>query len=572
MFSLERLAMHRPVPFLAAALLSVSALTPLAARGAPKDTSEPISVQVQPYGAYLVGREALAGGDDHEATAVLESLAATYPGEPALQREAFLAALRTGDIPGAARLAPREATAEDGGLESLGRIVRATEDLADKRAAQADALIDPARITLPYRTAAVMLKPWTEAAAGNWTAAFAEPDTGGDRLAGLVVKLSQARLAEIKGRTADAEKIYKSLVEGDLSGALAKVPYGEFLERHDRSAEAKAIYEAALKADPDNHAVREAMARLTRGGRPPAAPDLAKGAAEAFTYAAAASSVRHGDLGLVYTRLALRLDPTLDEAWMVLGEELSQGHHATEARDAWGKVRQASRFWADARSHIAFSLSQSGDPVGAIKLARATADTLPRDVQSQLTLADLLRGADQDAEALAVLDHAVKSGGEGDWRVRYMRAMAYDKLGRWNDAEPELVATLKLAPDEPDVENYLGYSWIDHGVKIKEGLALVEKAQAANPNSGAIQDSVGWAHYRMADYAGAVTLLEKAVELEPADPSINDHLGDAYWMAGRKVEAGYQWNRVLSLDPEKALKASAERKVREGLVARVAAG
>jgi Flp pilus assembly protein TadD len=563
--------MYRPVPFLTTALLAVSALAPMAAWAASKDTSGALSVQAQPYGAYLAGREALASGDDHAATAVLEALAASYPDEPALQREAFLAALRTGDIAGAARLAPRTATAEDGGLESLGRIVRATEALADRHGAEADVLLDPAKISLPYRTAAYMLKPWAEAAAGNWKAAFAEPDTGGDRLAGLVVKLSQARLYELKGRAADAETVYKALVEGDLSGALAKVPYGEFLERQDRAAEARAIYEAALKADPDNHAVQEAMTRVARGGRPPAAPDLTKGSAEAFTYAAAASSVRHGDLGLVYTRLALRLDPTLDEAWMVLGEELSQGHHLEEARDAWAKVRQSSRFWADARSHIAFSLGQSGDPAGAIKLARATAETLPRDIQSQLTLADLLRGADQDAAALAVLDHAVKSGGEGDWRVRYMRAMAYDKLGRWDQAEPELVATLKLAPEEPDVENYLGYSWIDHGIKIKEGLALVEKAQAANPNSGAIQDSVGWAHYRLADYAGAVTLLEKAVELEPADASINDHLGDAYWMAGRKAEAGYQWNRVLSLDPDKALKAAAERKLREGVTTRVAA-
>ena len=65
-----------------------------------------------------------------------------------------------------------------------------------------------------------------------------------------------------------------------------------------------------------------------------------------------------------------------------------------------------------------------------------------------------------------------------------------------------------------------------------------------------------------------MTLLEKAVELEPADPDINDHLGDAYWMAGRKSEAGFQWNRVLSLGPDKKLKASVEQKLHDGLTGR----
>jgi Flp pilus assembly protein TadD len=152
-----------------------------------------------------------------------------------------------------------------------------------------------------------------------------------------------------------------------------------------------------------------------------------------------------------------------------------------------------------------------------------------------------------------------------------MRAIALDKLGRWGDAETELRQALELAPDQPDVENYLGYSWIDHGDHVKDGMALVEKAVAARPNSGAMQDSLGWAHYKLGDYKIAVTLLEKAVELEPADPDINNHLGDAYWMAGRKSEAGFQWNRVLSLSPDAKLKAEVERKLKDGVTAQVAA-
>jgi Flp pilus assembly protein TadD len=78
-------------------------------------------------------------------------------------------------------------------------------------------------------------------------------------------------------------------------------------------------------------------------------------------------------------------------------------------------------------------------------------------------------------------------------------------------------------------------------------------------------DSLGWGYYRQGDYPTAVTKLEQAVELEPGDPDVNGHLGDAYWRIGRKVEARYQWQRVLSLEPDAKQKAEAEAKLKDGL-------
>jgi Flp pilus assembly protein TadD len=78
-------------------------------------------------------------------------------------------------------------------------------------------------------------------------------------------------------------------------------------------------------------------------------------------------------------------------------------------------------------------------------------------------------------------------------------------------------------------------------------------------------DSLGWAHYRLGDFPRAVQTLEQAVELEPGDPEINNHLGDAYWRVGRREEAGFQWRRVLTLDPDPRIRADAERKLSEGL-------
>jgi len=100
------------------------------------------------------------------------------------------------------------------------------------------------------------------------------------------------------------------------------------------------------------------------------------------------------------------------------------------------------------------------------------------------------------------------------------------------------------------VLNYLGYSWTELGRNLDQAQQMIVRAAQARPNDGAIIDSEGWIALRRGDVAGAVSDLEKAVELEPEDATINGHLGDAYWAAGRKLEALYQWRRAVSLKPD----------------------
>jgi Flp pilus assembly protein TadD len=69
----------------------------------------------------------------------------------------------------------------------------------------------------------------------------------------------------------------------------------------------------------------------------------------------------------------------------------------------------------------------------------------------------------------------------------------------------------------------------------------------------------------MGDYAGAVQYLEKATELVPEDPTINDHLGDAYWQTGRLVEARYQWRRALQFGPQENDVKPIQAKLEHGL-------
>src|SRR4029077_13200674 len=67
---------------------------------------------------------------------------------------------------------------------------------------------------------------------------------------------------------------------------------------------------------------------------------------------------------------------------------------------------------------------------------------------------------------------------------------------------------------------------------------------------GFIIDSLGWAYFRLARYDDAVVQLERAVKLQPQDSTLNDHLGDAYWKTGRKLDATFQWAHARDFDPE----------------------
>nr|WP_244439480.1 tetratricopeptide repeat protein [Azospirillum baldaniorum] len=155
---------------------------------------------------------------------------------------------------------------------------------------------------------------------------------------------------------------------------------------------------------------------------------------------------------------------------------------------------------------------------------------------------------------------------ERHWAVLYARAMSYDKVDRWPDAERDLRAALALKPDEAFLLNYLGYSYVDRGLNLEEAKTMIEKAVALRPKDGYIVDSLGWALYRTGDFEGAVEKLERAVELKPTDATINDHLGDAYWRVGRRNEARFQWTRALRTAEEEPQKEDIRAKLDKGLI------
>ena len=177
----------------------------------------------------------------------------------------------------------------------------------------------------------------------------------------------------------------------------------------------------------------------------------------------------------------------------------------------------------------------------------------PDDLEAIMALGNILRGRKEFADCGDVYGKAVdliENPQKANWLVFYFRGICHERSKHWAKAEADFKKALELSPDQPHVLNYLGYSWIDQGINLDEGMRMIRRAVEQRPDDGYIVDSLGWAHYRIKEYEEAVKNLERAVELKPADPTINDHLGDAYWKIGRTLEAKFQWSHARDLKPE----------------------
>ncbi|MDO9471906.1 MAG: tetratricopeptide repeat protein [Caulobacter sp.] len=557
-----------PLAFAAAAALAAPAVAKPARVEAPSsDVAFGESGRGSPYGLFLAGQAAMKDGRNALALQYFDRATASdidLDGKT-INRRAFIAAVFAGDVPRAARLAP----GEDAGLtlQRLGALEKVVDAIANGRAREAQDILASGAVSIPHRPVAALLAPWAAAAAGDKEGAVARPDLRGDRLVEVFGQLGQAQLFERAKRYDEAETDYMALTSLGDAGLLFMLDHGAFLERRGRRAEAIVLYDKGLQQAPGDAGLLAARDRAARRGKAPPLPTARQGAARAILpFATALVGERQSEMALAYVRMSLYLDPTREDARVLLGDVLNALDDSDGAREAYAAIPSGSPYYAAARAKLAWSYQSAKDADRGLGMARQAYEAYPADRDAAVTYADLLRANEQFAESAVVLDGVItRAGGTPDWRLLYMRGIALERSGQWPAAEKDLVAALAQQPNEPDLLNYLGYAWIDRGERLAEAMDMVKRAVAANPRSGAMVDSLGWAYFRIGDFRRAVEKLEEAVLLSPADPEINNHLGDAYWRVGRQIEARFQWSRALTLDPPPQIKADAEAKLKSGL-------
>ncbi|MDS1138471.1 tetratricopeptide repeat protein [Nitratireductor indicus] len=270
----------------------------------------------------------------------------------------------------------------------------------------------------------------------------------------------------------------------------------------------------------------------------------------------------------LYLNYALALNPDSDDTVIQLASVAEQQGEPEKAIELYKRIKPGSPWRRLAELQTGLNLADLDRHTEAASFLDEAIKKEPDDMRAYLALGRVYAVQKDFASAAKVYDRAaekLKDPQREDYQVFYQRGIAYERLKEWDKAEPNFHKALELYPDQPQVLNYLGYSWVDMDMNLKEGMELIRRAVELRPNDGYIVDSLGWAYYRLGNYEEASRELERAVSLRPEDPVLNDHLGDAYWRTGRKLEATFQWSHARDLDPEPDLLAEVETKLKEGL-------
>ncbi|MEM9205767.1 MAG: tetratricopeptide repeat protein [Pseudomonadota bacterium] len=322
--------------------------------------------------------------------------------------------------------------------------------------------------------------------------------------------------------------------------------------RTDEALEVLNAFDRVVPNQPDMVVLREAI----EAGEPieRMVSDAASGAGEVMMAIGMALG-REGseDLSILYLQLALSVQENQPLALVTLADTFERLEKYQDAIDAYERIPQESPLKRASEIKRALNLDALERTDEAVSILQPLITDRPDDFEAIIALGNIFRARERYTESYETYTLAISQLPKPDvryWTLYYYRGIAYERAKRWPLAEVDLQQALTLSPDHPLVLNYLGYSWIDQGLNLDEGMEMIRKAVRERPNDGYIVDSLGWAYYRLGEYENAVKHLERAVELRPQDPIINDHLGDAYWKVGRFLEARFKWSHARDLDPE----------------------
>ena len=562
------------------------------------------------FGSYLIGRTALLRDDFTTAARSFSVAIAESENYPGVIEEAVLAQLAAGNVREAVRFA-ESLVAEEYESHVARLVLYADAMRLGEYATALEVLEGDASPT------ADLLRPWADLGIGEleggWTrliTPYVHQDESQPNEA--IIRLreyNQGLFALAAGMEAEGLEILEGIADVPFLMTPVAVAYAT---RFDETG-ARAMYLDAIRRDPNSGRLREAFLGgdvihiFSSGSSAPV-----DGVVESLlANGRLGMSQRRGFYSLLLFRLAEYLRPDNLNVRLALGDSFggrnlsdwameasqAQGVEGVELRisaarallevgqnsDAYENLEQlvvqfpdspvvhyargTVHRWSESYEVAREAYTQVLDQIGHAQTELNRIETLYswQDVSEmeRLMALNMLPSDERESYLVALADVAAFEPRMG--RLYFERGMSSERLGDWALAEADLKRSLELDPDNPNIANYLAYSWVDMGINLETGLEMLEAASAARPENGNIIDSVGWARFRLGDYEGALRDLEYAVELEPGAPEIYDHIGDVLWRLGLHKEARFQWERVLTLDPDNSLREAVEIKLQVGL-------
>ena len=524
-------------------------------------------------GSYLAARTAMVDSDFSEASQYYARALVRDPGNRALLENAATAYLGLGDIDRAVDVARRMMSAGSSG-QLGGLILTGGEALEGDWDAVRKGFDDGLTVGPLFDGLA---KAWSQVGSGNMTAALAAFDevsgNGGVEAFGLYHKaLALGSVGDFEGAAQILSGETGTVLRLSRRGVVA---YAQVLSQLERNEDASALITESFGASLDPY-LEDLKVRLDAGETLPfdAITSPRDGLAEVyFSIANALRNEAQPSYTLLYGRMATGLRPDHIDALLLNAELLEALERYELATEVYDLVPRDDPSFHAAEIGRAEALRRSGRDEAAIEVLEQLSESHGHLPLVHVTLGDTLRGMERFEEAKIPYNTAIsqiETPEEQHWIIYFARAITHERTDSWPEAEADFRKALELRPDQPQVLNYLGYSFLEMKTNYDEALEMIERAVELRPDSGYIIDSLGWGLYRLGRYDEAVGHMEKAVEIMPIDPIVNDHLGDVYWAVGRYREAEFQWHRALSFitedtDPQDVDPDRIRRKLEVGL-------
>ncbi|GLQ77925.1 hypothetical protein GCM10007881_14410 [Mesorhizobium huakuii] len=550
--------------------MAVSALPAYA-----KQSTEPVKISSF-SGAYLAARIAEGDNDLDSAIAYYKQALAFDPSDTGLQQSLMLSLIAQGRFDESLVYADKLKEVPD--VERFSRLALAVDSFHKKDFTKAQYWLKLSLESDLDRLISGVMSGWAEQGAGHAVDAMASIDKlQGPDWFGLFKSFHRALVADASNMPEKAEAIYAATMQDTAAGGAAPETwmrnaqaYASFLARKGDKAKAISVLDQAEAFSPGKLEIVALRDRISKGDKiAPFVSGPSDGASEILLDLATALNRGGGEPFVrLYLQYALALRPDSDAALVQLAAVAEQLKDGEGAIALYRRIPDSSPLKELSDLQLGLNLADLDRHDEAITHLKAFVEAHPNDMRAYLALGGVYSSKDDFRSAANLYDKAVevlKTPTAANWNIFYQRGIAYERLKEWPKAEPNFRKALELQPDQPQVLNYLGYSWVDMNTNLKEGLAMIQKAVDLRPSDGYIVDSLGWAYFRLGRFDDAVREMERAVSLKPEDPVLNDHLGDAYWRVGRKLEATFQWNQARDLKPDPDVLATLQQKLMKGL-------
>lgn len=564
------------------AALSIGAGSPAFAETKPADkvaetvTFDPAKVNTF-SGAFLAARTADVDQDFKTAITLYQKALEFDTANVEIRQRLMIAQLLSGDFDAGAKIA--DSLKGDSSVERVTTIIRALAAIKNKEFSGAEKILKYTGPNDLDRMVNTLLTAWARAGAGKSKEALALVNgMKGPGWISIFQKYHAGAIALVAGNTEAARKSLNDAVADREGGATATDTYMRAvmaLARLEANVgnKQKALDTIAVgDTFAPNYAPLKALREsIERGEKPQQQVQTPIEGAAAVMFSIAGALNREGaeEIVTLYLQTSRALDPKSADTLILLGGLAEAQKQPDRAIAFYREVPVDSPMHRISELQLGLTLAQTDKVEEARKHLKSLLDSDPSDIRSYLAYGSVLSDAKDYTAMAANYDKAVEVIGavpkKSDWTIFFQRAIAYERLKQWDKAEPNFKRALELNPEQPQVLNYLGYSWVDKNMNLDQAIDMIRRAVELRPNDGYIVDSLGWAHFRLGAFDEAVEELERAIELRAGDPTINDHLGDAYWRVGRKIEAVYQWNRALIGESEEVDKSKVKEKIANGL-------